>query len=85
VRSLQTYIIPLLVPLLMPFIKILSTPKRAARVITKVLLNESGETGIYYDERGHPMLGSVLVRDPNFQDRVVSETRTLLSTVPEAS
>jgi hypothetical protein len=84
VRSLQTYIIPLLVPLLMPFIKILSTPKRAARVITKVLLNESGETGIYYDERGHPMLGSVLVRDPNFQDRVVAETRALLATVQGA-
>lgn len=74
VRFLQRYIFPLLVPLLMPFIKILSTPKRAARVITKVLLNESGETGIYYDERGRPMLASALVRDAKFQDRVVAET-----------
>ncbi len=32
---LQKYIIPLLVPLLLPFVKILSTPKRAARVITQ--------------------------------------------------
>jgi hypothetical protein len=43
--------------------------------------NESGETGVYYDDRGQPMLGSTLVRDPKFQDRVVAETRALLSTV----
>jgi len=29
------------------------------------------------------MLGSAQVRDPNFQDRVVAETRTLLSTIPK--
>jgi hypothetical protein len=28
------------------------------------------------------MLGSALVRDPKFQDRVVAETRALLSTPP---
>ncbi|HEY4045683.1 MAG TPA: SDR family NAD(P)-dependent oxidoreductase [Acidobacteriaceae bacterium] len=67
--------------LLAPFIKYGSTPKRAARVITKVLIKESGQTGVYYDERGHPMLSSVLVRDPKFADRVVDETRALLSTV----
>ncbi len=78
-RFLTTYIIPLLVPLFMPFMKFLSTPERAARVITKVVLNESGETGIYYDESGHPMLGSALVRDPVFQDCVVAETRAFLS------
>jgi NAD(P)-dependent dehydrogenase (short-subunit alcohol dehydrogenase family) len=82
VRFLQTCIIPLLVPLLRPFIKILSTPKRAARVITKILIDASGQTGVYYDEGGHPMLGSELVRDPKFQDRVVAETRALLSTIP---
>src|ERR1700678_2850309 len=82
VRFLSKYIIPLLVPLLLPFMTFLSTPTRAARVITKALLNQSGETGIYYDERGRPMPGSVLVRDPKFQDRVVAETRALLSTVP---
>ena len=70
------------VPLLAPFMKYWSTPKRAARVITKVLINASGQTGVYYDEGGHPMLGSALVRDPKFQDRVVAETRALLSTVP---
>jgi NAD(P)-dependent dehydrogenase (short-subunit alcohol dehydrogenase family) len=81
VRLLSKYIIPLLVPLFMPFIKVLSTPKRAARMITKVLINESEQTGMYYDELGHPMIGSARVRDPKFQDRVVAETRDLLSTL----
>ena len=82
VRFLQKYIIPLLVPLLMPFIKILSTPQRAAKVITKILTDGSGQTGVYYDEGGQPMLGSALVRDPKFQGRVVAETRALLATIP---
>jgi len=82
VRLMQAYVIPLLVPLLMPFIKILSTPKRAARVITKILTDTSGQTGVYYDEGGQPMLGSPAVRDPKFQDRVVAETRALLSATP---
>jgi NAD(P)-dependent dehydrogenase (short-subunit alcohol dehydrogenase family) len=64
-----------------PFIRYWSTSGRAAKVITNVLLNEPGVTGVYYDERGKPMLGSTLVRDPEFQDRVVAETRALLATV----
>jgi NAD(P)-dependent dehydrogenase (short-subunit alcohol dehydrogenase family) len=79
---LSKYVLPLLVPLFMPFMKFLSTPERAGRVITKILTDPSGKTGIYYDESGHPMLGSELVRDPNFQDRVVAETRALLATLP---
>ena len=71
-----------ILPLLAPHIKYWSTPKRAARVTTKVLIDVSGQTGIYYDEGGHPMLGSTLVRDPKFTDRVVAETRALLSTIP---
>jgi NAD(P)-dependent dehydrogenase (short-subunit alcohol dehydrogenase family) len=81
-RFLSRYIVPLLVPLFMPFITFLSTPKRAARVITKILLDASRQTGVYYDEGGHPMLGSTLARDPQFQDRVVAETRALLSAIP---
>jgi NAD(P)-dependent dehydrogenase (short-subunit alcohol dehydrogenase family) len=77
-RFLANYILPLLAP----HIKYWSTPKRAARVATKVLIDASGQTGIYYDEGGHPMLGSALVRDPKFADRVVAETRALLSTIP---
>src|SRR6195952_4914018 len=77
---------------LAPFIKYWSTPERAARVITKVLTDpvptddvpgkDGDRTGVYYDEKGRPMLGSALVRDPAFQDRVVAETRTLLATIP---
>jgi len=78
-RFVQAFLIPLLVPLFRPFVKILSTPKRAARVITKILTDESGQNGIYYDEKGEPMAGSPLVRDPQFQDRVVAETRAFLS------
>ena len=76
------FLLKYILPLLAPFMKYWSTPKRAGRVATKVLIDASGQTGIYYDERGHPMLGSALVRDPKFQDRVVAETRALLSTVP---
>jgi hypothetical protein len=68
--------------LLAPFIKYWSTPKRAARVITRILLNEAGQTGVYYDDGGHPMTASELVRDPNFTTRVVTETRALLATIP---
>ncbi|MGD1066281.1 MAG: hypothetical protein ABR975_05645 [Vulcanimicrobiaceae bacterium] len=78
-RLVQRFVIPLLVPLLVPFIPILSTPKRAARVITTIVTDESGQSGVYYDERGRRMQGSTLVRDPAFQDRVVAETRALLS------
>jgi NAD(P)-dependent dehydrogenase (short-subunit alcohol dehydrogenase family) len=77
-RFLANYLLPLLAP----HIKYWSTPKRAAHLATKVLINASGQTGIYHDEGGHPMLGSTLVRDPKFQDRVVGETRALLATAP---
>ena len=76
-RFLSKYVLSLLAP----FIKYWSTPGRAAKVITDAVLNESGQTGIYYDERGRPMMGSTQARDPEFQDRVVEETRALLSTV----
>jgi NAD(P)-dependent dehydrogenase (short-subunit alcohol dehydrogenase family) len=66
---------------LAPFIKYWSTPARAAKVITNVLLNEPGGTGVSYDERGKPMSGSTLVRDPELQDHIVAETRALLCTV----
>lgn len=67
---------------LAPFIKYWSTPKHAARVITKVLIGEPGQTGVYYDENGKPMAASAQVRDPAFASRVVAETRALLATVP---
>jgi NAD(P)-dependent dehydrogenase (short-subunit alcohol dehydrogenase family) len=77
-RLLSKYVLSPLAPL----IKYWSTPKRAARMITTVLIDDTNQTSIYYDENGRPMLGSALVRDPEFQDRVVAETRALLATVP---
>ena len=77
-RFLAKYVLTLIAP----FVKYWSTPKRGARVITKALLNEAGATGVYYDEKGHPMLASELVRDPQFTARVVTETRALLATIP---
>ncbi len=79
VRLIQRFLIPIIVPMLMPFIKILSTSKRAAREITNILIDTSGKTGVYYDEGGQPMQGSVLIRDQKFQDRVVAETRAFLA------
>ncbi|MDR3615316.1 MAG: SDR family NAD(P)-dependent oxidoreductase [Candidatus Obscuribacterales bacterium] len=70
-------------PLLAPHIKYWSTPQQAARVATKVLLNQSGQTGVYYDEEGYPKLPSTEVRDQNFVQRVVDETRALLTSMGE--
>ena len=78
VRFLLQYVLPLLVPVM----KYWSTPKQAARVITKVVMNAPGETGVYYDDEGQPMLASALVQDPSFTARVVAETRALLATDP---
>ncbi len=64
-----------------PFSTYSSTPKKSALVITRILTEELGKTGVYFDEKGRPMQGSVQVRDLKFQDRVMSETRALLSTV----
>ncbi len=64
-----------------PFAQYRSTPQKAARVITKILTDESGKTGVYYDEKGEPMLASEQVQDTKFQDRVVAETRALLAKV----
>jgi NAD(P)-dependent dehydrogenase (short-subunit alcohol dehydrogenase family) len=77
-RFLSKYVLAALAP----YIKYWSTPARAAKVITSAVLNDAGATGVYYDERGKPMLGSAQVRDPQFQDRVVAETRALLAIAP---
>lgn len=78
-RFVLTFIAPLIVRLLMPFMPILTTPQRAARMIKDLVLNAPGASGIYYGERGRPMRGSLLAHDPDFQDRVISETRALLA------
>jgi NAD(P)-dependent dehydrogenase (short-subunit alcohol dehydrogenase family) len=73
-RLLATYVFGPLAPLMPGG----STPKRAAHMITDVLTDTSVSTGVYYDEKGNPMLGSTQVQDPAFQDRLVAETRALL-------
>jgi NAD(P)-dependent dehydrogenase (short-subunit alcohol dehydrogenase family) len=67
---------------LAPYVKYWSTPKRAGRVIAGLLTDDSARSGVYYDEKGRPMRGSALVHEPEFQDRVVAETRALLAGVP---
>jgi NAD(P)-dependent dehydrogenase (short-subunit alcohol dehydrogenase family) len=79
-RLLSKYVLSPIAPL----IKYWSNPRTAARVITGVLTAETSGSGVYYDEKGRPMLGSAQVREPEFQDRVVAETRALLATVPAA-
>lgn len=64
-----------------PFSRYSSTPEKSARVIAGVLTDTSGKTGVYFDEKGHPMQGSELSRKIVFQNRVVAETRALLATV----
>ncbi len=71
-----------ILPLMVPFVRAMSTPRRAARLLAKILRDASGRTGIYYDQDGGPMPGSELIRDPRFTSRVVAETRALLATVP---
>jgi NAD(P)-dependent dehydrogenase (short-subunit alcohol dehydrogenase family) len=78
-RLLLKYILPLLAP----FMKFWSNPKRAGRVAAEILIDTSGRTGVYYDDGGQPMAGSAFVRDPKFADRVVAETRGLLSMTPK--
>lgn len=73
------YIFGLVMKFIPPFSKYSSTPKKSAKIITKILTDTSDKTGIYYDEKGQPMQGSELLKDIKFQDRVVSETRTLLA------
>ena len=67
---------------LAPHLKYMGNPKSAARVIVGVLTDDAGGTGGYFDERGRPMNGSALVREPEFEDRVMAETRALLARVP---
>lgn len=70
-----------LMSIIPPFSKYSSTPEKSAKVIAKVLTDKSGKTGIYFDEKGEPMSGSALSRDPAFQQRVITETRALLQKV----
>lgn len=80
-NAIIRFIFGIIMATIPPFSKYSSTPKKSAKVITKVLTDESGKTGVYYDEKGQPMLGSKLSQNQKFQNRVVAETRNLLATV----
>lgn len=62
-----------------PFAKYRSTPERAARLLTRILLNDESKTGMYYDEKGEPMIASTQVRSTKFSANVVAETRAMLA------
>ncbi|SEM76806.1 Short-chain dehydrogenase [Chitinophaga rupis] len=80
-NSVVRFIFGHLMAIIPPFSHYSSTPEKSAKVIAKILMDETGQTGIYFDEKGYPMIGSELSRDPKFQDRVVAETRALLQKV----
>jgi NAD(P)-dependent dehydrogenase (short-subunit alcohol dehydrogenase family) len=66
---------------LAPMMKGGSTLQRAGRLLTAVLTDPSGATGVYYDEKGNPMQASEQVRDPAFSGRYITETRALLASI----
>src|SRR6202046_560330 len=53
-----------------PHLKYMGNPKSAARVIVGGVTDDSGATGGHYPQRGGPMNGSALGREPEFEDRV---------------
>lgn len=79
INPIVHFIFGYLMAIIPPFSKYSSTPEKSAKVIAKVLTDTSGKTGIYYDEKGEPMLASTLVLDHTFQDKVVAETSAFLS------
>jgi NAD(P)-dependent dehydrogenase (short-subunit alcohol dehydrogenase family) len=81
VNAFVHFLFGLLMSIIPPFSKYSSTPKKSAAIIARVLTDKSGKTGIYFDEKGKPMSGSALSRDPKFQQLVVDETRALLKKV----
>jgi NAD(P)-dependent dehydrogenase (short-subunit alcohol dehydrogenase family) len=73
---------------MLPFARFLpyfSTPKIAGKMIAGVVTDTSDATGTYYNEKGQPMKASKQVSDPQFADRYITETRTLLATLPPNS
>ena len=55
IRLLLKYVLPLLAPFY---------PKRAARVVTKILINESCQTGLYYDDGSSATRSSRIASSP---------------------
>lgn len=81
VNAIVHFLFGHLMSVIPPFSTYSSTPKKSAAIIARVATDMSGKTGIYFDEKGKPMSGSALSRDPKFQQLVVAETRALLKKV----
>lgn len=75
---IMRFIFGLIMAVIPPFSEYASTPKKSAKIICSVLVDSSGKTGIYFDEKGKPMVGSELAHDQKFQNQVVAETRAFL-------
>ena len=80
-NAIVRFIFGYIMAMIPPFSTYSSTPDKSAKVIAGILTDESGRTGVYFDEKGQPMFGSTLSQDPKFQDLVVAETRSLLSKI----
>jgi len=80
-NAIVRFIFGYIMAMIPPFSTYSSTPDKSAKVIAGILTDESGRTGVYFDEKGQPMFGSALSQDPKFQDLVVAETRSLLSKI----
>ncbi|GAB3255535.1 SDR family NAD(P)-dependent oxidoreductase [Kineosporia babensis] len=70
--------------LIAPLLPAMSTPKRAARNIVKVLTDTSDATGTYSGANGKPMKASRQVSNPDYHARYIAESRALLASVPAA-
>ncbi len=83
VRLLQRFVIPILVPLLIPFFKNLEHSE-ASRARDFQNHDRCVRSGRCLLRRGWPPDARLCtLHDPKFQDRVVAETRALLSTIPK--
>lgn len=68
----------MLAPALPYVLKGASTSRRTARLLTHLITTPCRETGLYYDEKGAPMLASAQIREAGFTQRVMAETRAFL-------
>ena len=50
-------------------------------MLTVLITDDSGRTGVHFDEKGRRMNGSAQVRDPEFSERVVAKARAFLALV----
>lgn len=76
--AVERVVARLLTPVLAAFLPHFSTPARAGRLSAQVTLNPQGLSGVYLDERGHPMRASARASDPAFQNTVFAETQAYL-------